>query len=130
MVLSVEEKRLRKNERSRVYRENNIEKERERNKVYDKTPNGKKRRTKSDWKSSGLHDSDNDKYDQLYEKYLQSTNCDVCKNLYVGTFDRCMDRDHDTNLFRQFLCQPCNRFDNWKKVLASQFDVRIEVDRL
>ena len=79
--------------------------------VYNATPAHKKLNTISSWKRYGLVHDD---FDSLYFSYLQTTQCDICKNEFKDSFDRCMDHDHDTGLFRQFLCRPCNIFDNWK----------------
>lgn len=80
-------------------------------KVWRYTPAGKKSRTISSWKSLGvIHDD----WDALYEQYLQATNCDVCKNGFKNTRDRCLDHCHQTGKFRQFLCQKCNIRDRWK----------------
>jgi hypothetical protein len=90
----------------KAYREANREKFAEYHKAYFQSLAGKK----SSWKQRGLLHDD---YDTLYEAYLQTTNCDVCKVTFKDTFDRCMDHDHSTGLFRQFLCRPCNNRDSW-----------------
>ena len=82
------------------------------NKMYYQTPNSKKLHAISHWKQYGLIHED---YSALYEAYLQATHCDVCKTVFKPSNDRCMDHDHDTGLFRQFLCKSCNGFDNWKR---------------
>lgn len=79
--------------------------------MYRATPAGKKLITISGWKHRGLVHND---FDSLYETYLQATQCSACKNEFKDSYDRCMDHDHDTGLFRQFLCRPCNNFDRWK----------------
>ena len=85
-------------------------------KLYRQTPNAKKLNTIRKWKQSGLIHED---YNQLYELYINTTKCDVCKVDFKDSSDRCMDHDHETNLFRQFLCQSCNRNDAWKKLVPS-----------
>jgi len=107
-----------KRETNKLYRANNIENikeyQKEYQKEYSKTPNGKKSTTISSWKKYGLiHDN----YEELYDKYLDTTECDVCKYVFDKTNWRCMDHDHETNLFRQFLCFKCNVNDNWKKLI-------------
>ena len=83
-------------------------------KEYNQTPKGKKITTIKNWKSYGLiHENIN----ELYNKYLDATNCEVCKYVFDETNWRCMDHDHDTGLFRQFLCNRCNVMDNWKKLV-------------
>ncbi len=65
------------------------------------------------WKKSGLIDSDGDNYKSLYENYKKATNCDKCgcdfgvRGDGTGTF-KCLDHDHATRLFRNFLCNTCN----------------------
>jgi len=128
MVLT-EEQRLRKKEtdrawreankekiyeRHRAWREANKEKIYERRRAYSQTLEGKKSNTISQWKQSGLIHED---MSSLYDTYLQRTHCDICKSDYKDSFDRCMDHDHETHLFRQFLCRPCNNKDSWKKII-------------
>ena len=70
----------------------------------------KKTNTLKNWKRSGLICDD---YDELYELYLQSTNCQECDCKYSiygdggGRF-KCMDHCHTTGVFRNFLCNACN----------------------
>ena len=90
----------------------------ERQKIYRKTPAGIKSRIINHWKHRGLIDSDGDNYEQRYQLYLQSTHCDACKNEYENRSDCCMDHDHDTHLYRQFLCRKCNIKDTWKKFIC------------
>ena len=68
------------------------------------------------WKKRGLIHKD---YNKLYETYLQSSHCNVCKKKYTNSFDRCMDHCHKTGKFRQFLCQDCNKKDKWFKIQTS-----------
>jgi hypothetical protein len=99
---------------SKIYHDNNKEKLAVKAKIYYQTPIGIKSGIFNAWKRSGLiHDN----FDTLYESYLQSTHCDVCKCEFKDTFDRCMDHDHNTNLFRQFLCRRCNCNDHWKTLI-------------
>lgn len=96
------------------YRENN----KEELKAYKQTPAGRKSTTISNWKSRyGLIDSDGDNYQKIYEAYIATTHCDVCRVEFKDSRDRCLDHDHDTGLFRQFLCRDCNIQDRWEKKL-------------
>lgn len=95
-------------EQTRKYHQDNPDKY----KNWSKTPNGIKSRVIRQWKFSGLI---NDDYKTLYNNYLACTACQVCKEDFKSDFDRCMDHDHDTGLFRQFLCRSCNTYDNWRK---------------
>ena len=74
-----------------------------------------------DWKRHGL----NDDYDMVYNRYINSTNCEnpKCNVVYgikgdgTGTH-KCMDHDHTPGLennFRNIICCRCNvnlRMDN------------------
>ena len=84
--------------------------------AYNQTPKGKKTHIIGNWKHRGLIHDD---YNALYDSYLQRTHCDVCKSEFKDSLDRCLDHDHDTGLFRQFLCQSCNKMDNWLKLQTS-----------
>ena len=115
MVLTEEEKKERRKEYNKKYYKKHIEKNKgkykEYQKEYNKTPKGKKINTIKNWKRIGLiHDN----YEELYDKYLNTTECNVCKYVFDNTNWRCLDHDHETGLFRQILCNSCNVQDNWK----------------
>jgi len=105
-----ENNREKESERKKKYRQDNKEKTKERDKKNNQTPNRKKSQTIYNWKQSGLQDED---MSALYEQYLIATNCDEC-NVEFGKIGdgtntwKCMDHDHETNLFRNFLCNKCN----------------------
>ena len=101
----------------KIRREKNKERDAEKAKIYYQTPDGKKSTTISNWKKRGLIDSHGDKYEKRYQSYLQSPHCEACKSGYKDSFDRCMDHDHDTGTYRQFLCRHCNRHDHWKTLI-------------
>jgi len=126
-MLSDEERKAHKKALAKTYYIKNREKINAHNKLYNlKNPEKIKITTKlyrennpekykkyhiiKDWKRNGLICDD---YDKLYELYLESTNCEECDCKYsikgdgVGRF-RCMDHDHLTGLFRNFLCCKCN----------------------
>jgi len=78
-------------------------------KKYIKTPNGIKNRIVCHWRDSGLKDND---IDALYEKYLNTTNCELCNVKLCtgikGSNFKCMDHDHTTGHFRNVVCNSCN----------------------
>ena len=78
---------------------------------YRWSPDVKKQRCINTWKQNGVIHND---FDSLYEDYFQATHCSACKIKFKDTTDRCLDHNHDTGLFRQFLCRGCNSFDRWK----------------
>ena len=101
------EYREKNKEKIKEYYENNKKKRKE----YRLSPSGKKSETICKWKQRGLiHDN----YEELYDKYLNTTECEICKYVFDNTNWRCLDHDHETNLFRQILCFKCNVHDNWK----------------
>jgi len=132
MVLSEEEKKERRRISTKKYRDKNKEKIkeyyqnnkekykeysqeikeyiRERQNEYRQTQKGKRSRKISDWKRRGLVSKD---YNLLYNNYLKSTNCEECGVEYgkykdgTGTW-KCMDHNHETGLFRNYLCNTCN----------------------
>ena len=98
--------------RDKKRRENNPEKFAETRKKnrYNNYDSYRKSEIISDWKYMGLVCSD---YDLLYSNYLAETYCDICRVKFgkkgdgTNTF-KCMDHSHETGLFRNFLCNPCN----------------------
>ena len=50
-----------------------------------------------------------DNIDEVYKKYEETTNCDLC-NIFLegkGRTKKCMDHSHSTGLFRNILCLSC-----------------------
>ena len=79
-------------------------------KEYSQTPEGKKSKRIRQWEMRGLICEDTD---TLYEKYLNTTNCDNCDveltvDRHNTSTTRMMDHDHETGLFRNVLCLSCN----------------------
>jgi len=113
-IISQKKYREKNKEKRRIttkkYREDNKEKIKEKMKIYRLTPEGIKSRTISKWKQRGLIYED---YDSLYEHYLNANNCDEC-SVKFGKYGggggdcKCMDHDHETGAFRNFLCHKCN----------------------
>ena len=64
------------------------------------------------WKKNGLIYDD---YNELYEVYIKTMNCQHCEKEFKNSRDRCMDHDHDTGLFRKIVCQSCNVMDSYIK---------------
>ena len=95
---------------NKKYREVNKEKISEYIKKYRQTPNAKKSTIITKWKKRGIK---TDNYDMLYNNYLSETHCDLCSVKFgkygdgTGTF-KCCDHNHETGMFRNFLCCKCN----------------------
>ena len=103
-------------EYDKVYQEKNKEKRKEYNKEYRQTETFKKSTTIGKWKRRGLIHED---YNALYEKYINTTCCDVCNKEFKNRRDRCLDHDHITGEFRQILCRACNTMDSWKNKIQN-----------
>tara|TARA_R110000782_G_scaffold37623_3_gene88929 strand:- start:340 stop:690 length:351 start_codon:yes stop_codon:yes gene_type:complete len=73
---------------------------------YRKTTKGKKMMTQGSWRNQGLITDD---IDAVYERYLNSTNCECCGNEYKKYKDKHMDHNHTTGAFRNILCRRCNQ---------------------
>ena len=72
--------------------------------------------TKSDtiaqWRQIGLVLSSKEEGYEIYEQYINSTNCEKCGNKYKSNRDKCMDHIHliddKYGYFRNVLCNSCN----------------------
>lgn len=80
---------------------------------YRATPIGRKNCIIANWKFQGLKDD----YDKVYDKFINTTNCEKCNVLLEGRSmgqsnvvgnKKCMDHDHATGLFRMVVCSRCN----------------------
>lgn len=120
-----EKNREKINEKSRIYSRDNPEKRKAsrqkwKENNYDKDASIRKEwkqknkdktkqyNIKSNWRAWGLKN-----VDEVYEKYLSTTNCQLCD--VELTYDdlstktrKVMDHSHVTHEFRYILCQSCN----------------------
>jgi len=54
-------------------------------------------------------------FDELYEVYIKTMNCEHCGKKFPNKFDRCLDHDHETGTFRKIVCRGCNSSDRYIK---------------
>ena len=73
-------------------------------------PSNAKNNTIKNWKLRGLIYND---YDDLYEVYIKTMQCQHCNKEFKNSRDRCMDHDHSTGLFRKIVCRLCNTHDSY-----------------
>jgi len=95
----------------RDYKKANKEKRKQHDKKYREE--NRKYYNIYNWKNKGLIDSDDDGYEKIYQRYINTTNCDLCNlvltiNKYHTSTTKCMDHDHKTGLFRNIVCHKCN----------------------
>jgi hypothetical protein len=97
-------------QKKKEYYEKNKEQIKVNMKEYTQTEKGKKVGRVSHWKQRGVIGD----YDELYEIYLNTNECNACKCTFTDTNKKCLDHDHETGEFRQILCDNCNIQDRWK----------------
>ena len=80
-------------------------------KKYRQTEKFKKSHRISHWKSAGVKDHYNDKYETIYKIYTLQNMCSICYKLF-NTEKRmdykCVDHDHKSGLIRRICCNYCN----------------------
>tara|TARA_R110001592_G_scaffold283829_1_gene552099 strand:+ start:363 stop:806 length:444 start_codon:yes stop_codon:yes gene_type:complete len=64
--------------------------------------------SKYQWKYKGVIFTPKD-FEEIYNKYIYATNCELCNTLFPNTRDRCLDHDHETGKIRNIVCQKCNQ---------------------
>ena len=62
--------------------------------------------TKYSWKKKGLI---TDNFEQIYNKYIIATHCELCNKKFTKTIDRQMEHCHATGEFRNIVCNSCNQ---------------------
>ena len=78
----------------------------EKDKRYRQSDKGKKSQRKIWWESRGVV-FDND-FDEIHDRYINSSQCELCNKVYKNSLDRCLDHCHTTGKFRNVVCQSCN----------------------
>jgi len=98
---------LEKKENKAKYMKEYYEKNRDYQKKYRQTPEGRKVYLKTSWKRRGL---DMDTFYYVYPIYINTTHCDRCNVLLegIGSNKKCMDHCHATGMYRNTICNSCN----------------------
>jgi hypothetical protein len=80
---------------------------------------GHKSYTKCHWKKrTGLKESD-EKIEELYNRYIIATHCELCNKQFKSSKDRQMEHDHETGKFRNITCNSCNMKKHDVKMLSN-----------
>jgi len=81
-------------------------------------PKEHKAKTKYSWKKLGLLWTSEEEFEEIYQRVISSTQCELCKKPYKSNQDREMDHahciDNKRGWFRNVLCTSCNalKYDN------------------
>ena len=84
--------------------------QREWKRKYRLTDEGLKKNRMNNWQNNGV----NNVNDELYKRYLDTENCEICGKDFTETKNKILDHDHETGEFRYVLCRECNNQDSWK----------------
>ena len=68
--------------------------------------NQHKVRMKAKWKHRGLI---MDNFEEIYQKYIYATHCELCNKEFKSTKERVMEHNHETGEFRNICCVSCNQ---------------------
>tara|TARA_R100000541_G_scaffold58707_1_gene70362 strand:+ start:16 stop:597 length:582 start_codon:yes stop_codon:yes gene_type:complete len=84
--------------------------------AYRETESYKKSSRITNWKKAGLKGN----YDEIYERYINTTNCDICGVLLtmgkkLKTTTKSMEHDHISGELRSVTCHKCNMKPHLKK---------------
>ena len=69
--------------------------------------------TKRSWKRNGLI---TDNFEEIYNKYIYATHCQLCNKQFEKSLDRQMEHCHETGQFRNIVCNKCNHKKEDRKI--------------
>jgi len=69
--------------------------------------------TKRSWKRNGLI---MDNFEEIYNKYIYATHCQLCNKQFQKSSDRQMEHCHATGKFRNIVCNQCNQKKEDRKI--------------
>jgi len=79
-----------------------------------------KKWTKSKWKRYGLLWTSEEEFQEIYERVITSTNCELCNKPYKNNRNRHMDHihyiDNKYGWFRNVVCSSCNHLRSDNKI--------------
>jgi len=77
-------------------------------KEYKNTYNGKKSHKISEWTKKSNLKMDNENLLKIFDRWYNSTNCEICGIKYKSDKYRCMEHHHSSGAFRSICCSSCN----------------------
>jgi hypothetical protein len=72
------------------------------------------------WKYRCLKETD-EFIEELYNRYIVATHCELCDNQFKSSQDRQMEHNHETGEFRNIVCRSCNQ---------KKYDVKIQSNNI
>ena len=82
----------------------------------------KKKDKKGAWKRMGLILTSKEEFEEIYERYIKSTHCELCGESYKSNYDKHMDHCHFIDIygwFRNVICRTCNLRKSDNKIYKS-----------
>tara|TARA_R110002096_G_scaffold13624_1_gene48044 strand:+ start:251 stop:703 length:453 start_codon:yes stop_codon:yes gene_type:complete len=79
-----------------------------------------KKQTKNRWKGWGLLWTSEEEFDEIYQRVITSTQCELCNKPFNSNQDKQMDHEHCIDnkwgWFRNVVCRSCNLLRSDKKI--------------
>jgi len=70
-----------------------------------------KRKTLYSWNKNGVIFESEEHREEIYQRYIYSSNCELCHKEYKNSLDRKIEHEHDPTKpnFRSICCNKCNK---------------------